>query len=455
MLKINMVAATMLLDASSTYAAEGATPSQGDKPLSAIEHGLKTDAGSNQTVEQCWAKWLQDEDLKEGKNEKNGHLILVSQYKDAVVAPESSKWLNTRKSVFQAAEIRARAAMAETMSVLIRSDRALMASQMGGDNAPPGLQSASKALSLADKVNVLTDKALDNEIEKYDPKWKEDATPEQKKEAAVVALSHIQGHMAASSALFAAGAFTAVECEGPSKEADGKYAVLVGMIWSPKLEQVAEAIWNTSYKLPAEAPGGTIAEQFDSFASSNPDWMAYTMGVRVLTNEKGERVVIGFGVVPQTSMMSLDKRHAGLEALTAIQRFVGEKIASDRQGSESFESRELADGTIQAFDTGAFNEKITLASKELHLNGASEVLSWRGEHPWSKSKMQVVAFAWSPSWAADSVKTSEIMQGFERRMNGLGAVPSTNATQTKGHAYTQSGAAVPARSGAASSTRDF
>ena len=361
MLKISMVTTTILLGASSLYAAEGTapapTPAQTDKPLSAIENGMKAETGANQTVEQCWAKWLQDEDLKEGKNEKNGHLILVSQFKDTVDPPEPSKWLSTRKAVFQTAEIRARAAMADTMSVLIKSDRSLVARAMGGDNAPPGMQSAAKALSLADKVNVLTDKALDNEIEKYDSNWNKDATPEQKKDAAVVVSSNIQGHMAASSALFAAGAFTAVECEGPSKEADGKYAVLVGMLWSPKLEQVAEAIWNTSYKLPAEAPGGTISEQFDSFASSNPDWMAYTMGARVLTNEKGERVVVGFGVVPQTSMMSLDKRRAGLDALVALQRFVGEKIASDRQGAESFESRELADSTIQAFDTGSFDEK--------------------------------------------------------------------------------------------------
>ena len=455
MQRFKMVAATMLLATSSLYAAESAASSQGDKPLSAIEHGMKAEAGSNQSVEQCWTKWLQEEDLKEGKNEKNGHLILISRNTDAVIAaPDSPKWVSARKAAFQQTEINARAALAGTMSTLIQSDRSLMAHQFGGDDAPPALQNVAKALSIADKANVLADKALDNEIGKYDPNWNKDASPTQKKEAVPTVQEHVTGNVAASAQLFAAGAFTVTECEGPSTDAGGRYAVLTGLIWRPKLASVAESIWNPALKLPAEAPGGTLAEQFESFSASNPEWMAYTMGTRVFTNEKGERVVVGFGVVPQTALISLDKRRAGLDAFAAIQRFVGEKIVSGQQSHDSFETRAFADGSTNTFDNSKYNDSINLVSKDLKLNGATEVLSWRGDHPWSQAKMQVVAFAWSPSWAADSEKTSEMMQSIERRMSDQGAVPA-GATQTKGHPYRGAGAAVPARAGAKSSSQDF
>lgn len=460
----SIVATMVLLVATGTYAAEEAAPSSTqtiapvDKPLDAIEDGIKAEAGGKQTVEQCWAKWLSDQNLQEGKNDKNNHLVLVSRNTEALnVTPDSGKWVSARKAAFQKSEIYARAALAGSMKTLIQSDRSLVAQQLGLNDAPPSLRRVSEALSIADKVNVLADKALDSEIEKYDPEWKKKTkgnTLEERRQSAVISQEHVTSNVAASSQMFAAGAFTAVECEGPSSDAGGEYAILTGLIWSPKLASIAESIWNPAYKPAAEAPGGTLKEQFDGFAAGNPDWMAYTMGARVFTNEKGEHVVVGFGVVPQTPMMSLDKRRAGLDAFAAIQRFVGEKTVAGQRAGDSYQVRAHADGSTEGNDDGKYDDEIRLVSKELSLRGATEVLSWRGEHPWSQSKMQVVAFAWSPSWAADSVKTSEMMRSVEQRMSDQGAVPQ-GTTRTKNHTYHGAGAAVPARAGAVSSSRDF
>ncbi len=75
-----------------------------------------------------------------------------------------------------------------------------------------------------------------------------------------------------------------------------------------------------------------------------PRLLAYTMGARVFTDENGERVVIGFGVAPQTSLMPADRSRASLAAMAAIQRFVSERLlanAKSRKPMEAWDERWL------------------------------------------------------------------------------------------------------------------
>lgn len=422
---------------------------------STMKANVALDKDAKNSVEACWSHWKEEQGLREGKNERNGHLILVSYQQQAVNAePDSRSWLGARKFAFETAEIEARHSLAATMKTMLSAERSAAVQMLGGDDPAPSLQETSKQLSIADKANVLVDKALDNEIKKYDPKWDPNASPSEKKEEIINLQARMQDNIAAHSELYASGAFTAVQCEGPSKNDGGRYSVLIGMIWSPKLAKVAESIWNPLAQLPSESAGKTLDEQFQDFTSTSPNWLAYSMGARVFTNEKGEHVVVGFGVAPQTSLMSADKRRATLDALAAIDHFVGEKIEANAEMSDTFEHREYNSGKTQFFDTSAFNDRVVLRSKAIKLQGAAEVLSWRGEHPWSNAKMEVVAFAWSPSWAKDSEQQAAQMQTIEDRMNGEGAVPPATPSGTA-RRFHGTGAAVPAHRGASSSTRDF
>ena len=274
-----------------------------------------------------------------------------------------------------------------------------------------------------------------------------------KAEKVAILQAKIDENIASSTAIFASGAFTMVQCEGPSAEEDGRYSVLLGMIWSPTLAKVAESIWNPAVVVQAAAPDLPLGERFATLSKENPDWMAFTSGARVFTNEKGERVVVGFGVAPKSSLMVADKDRARLSAYAAIQRFLGEKLVADSENHKQFEQRDYADKSSASFDTSNYQAHISTVSKDFPLAGATEVGSWRGEHPWSKAGMQVVAVAWSPSWAADSREIGKLMNSAEQSMTKQGAVPQ--ASPVGAGRLTNTPAATGAKAGAHSSTRDF
>lgn len=432
-----------------TYAQAPANPE-----AVALDGGVQRDPHSEaETVEQCWAQFLTQEGLKDGKNERDDDLILVSQSTSPVLAPTNSKnWVIARNAAFNIAELQARKALSETIRVTMNSNRSATTQKLGGDDSPPPLKAVSEHLSLVDKSQVLADKAVDAEIKKYDPDWSGDPTQRERK---VVELQQKFGQkISSSSELFAAGGFTVAQCEGPSGGGDSQYSVLVGFIWSKKLERVAESIWDPSVRVPSASPGKRLAEHFDDLSKSNPDWMAYTEGARVFTDEKGNRVVVGFGVAPRSILAAADQDEARLEALAAIQRFVGEKIVGNAIKEQQFEFRQFTDESTATFNPSAFQENITAISKEMELNGTAEVGSWRGNHPWSKAGMQVVAIAWSQSWSKDSKEIGKVMDSVEEYLRNKGAVPRITTGPRKPAAGVPP-AATTAKPGASSSTKDF
>jgi hypothetical protein len=305
---------------------------------------------------------------------------------------------------------------------------------------------------LVEKSQVLADKAIDAEIKKYDQRWS--GSPAARADKVATLQQKLSENITSSTALFASGAFTAVQCEGPSDEDDGKYSVLVGLIWSPNLQKIAEAIWNPATQIPPAPPGLALKEQFSNLKNESPDWLAYTMGARVFTDEKGNRVVVGFGVAPKTSLMNVDRDRARLAASSAIQRFLGEKLVANSEEHKRFEERGYKDGSSTSFDTSGFSSRIDSVSKDFPLVGATEVTSWRGEHPWSKAGMQVVALAWSQAWAKDSKMISDAMIIFEKQLQRQGVVPVPIAGPVPKKTI-DAGAATSAKPGARSSTRDF
>lgn len=404
------------------------------------------------SVESCWAEWKARENLQDGKNQRKDYFVFVSHSQTAVdEVPGSRNWLTGRNAAFSLAEINARKALAESIRSTIASSRSSAVQIFGGDDAPPSLRQTVERLSLADKSRVLADKALDDEIRKYDPNWS-GGNPQARQAAALKLQARLDQQVSRSTDLFASGAFTAIQCEGPSEQDGGKYSVLTGLIWTPKLAGVAETIWNRTLSVSREAPRAPLRQQLDAIAAANPDWLSYTLGARVFTDENGERVIVGFGVAPQTSLMAADRSRANLAAMASIQRFVGERIVASAEAKEGYEKRELRDGTLQSFDVASFQEKVSLEAKTLDLKGASEILSWRGEHPWSKARMQVVAVAWSRGWATDAEAVGRALAASERRMERQGGVPgAVSADAAAGGAPT----AAPVRAGAAVSTSDF
>ncbi|AIQ89128.1 hypothetical protein A3862_24860 [Methylobacterium sp. XJLW] len=447
--------ATLLLAGLNGAAAQSPEPAGSAEAAAALNGGAHLTAGAQPaSVETCWADWKAKEKLEDGKNEKkNGYFVYVAHEQAAVAEPPGSRnWLVGRNAAFTYAEISARKSLAESMRSTMRSSRSAAVQMFGGSDAPPSLRPVVEQLSIVDKSRVLADKALDAEIKKFDPQWS-GGTAAQQRAAIATQQLRIDQSIESRAEMFASGAFTVVQCEGPSVEDAGKYHVLTGLIWSPKLAGIAETIWNTTLTLQREAPQPPIRQQFEAIKAGNPDWLAYTMGARVFTDENGERVVVGFGVAPQTNLMPADRSRASLAAMAAIQQFVSERVVANRIGKDAYESRGMSDGSVQSFNLGTYNEAVRAQAADLQLKGAAEILSWRGEHPWSKAKMQVVAVAWSQRWAKDADAVGRAMGAAEQRMTKQGGLPRASATADEGDGGAP--AAAPVRAGAAATTSDF
>lgn len=447
--------AALYLGVSGASLAQTSAPGGGAEATAALNGGAHPAASAQPpSVEQCWADWKAKEKLEDGKNErKNGYFVYVAQSQASVEEPVGSRnWLPARNAAFTYAELSARRSLAEAMRTTIQSDRSVTARLLGGDDAPPSMRPVVEQLSIVDKSLVLTDKALDAEIKKFDPNWK-GGTEAQKREAIATEQLRINQSIERSAEMFASGAFTVVQCEGPSLQDGGKYSVLTGLIWTPKLAGVAETIWNPTLKIQPETPQAPVRKQFEAIKADNPDWLAYTMGARVFTDENGERVVVGFGVAPQSSLMPADISRAKLAAMAAIQRFVSERVLATAKSKEAYERRKVADGSMQSYNLDALNDEVRAQAGDLQLKGATDILSWRGEHPWSKAKMQVVAVAWSQRWAADAESVGRAMGAVEQRMTQQGALPKASAAA--GGSAGGAPASAPVNAGAGVSTSDF
>ncbi|MFC7665247.1 hypothetical protein ACFQWF_24900 [Methylorubrum suomiense] len=392
--------AALCLGVSAVALAQTSAPGGDAEATAALNGGAHPSASAQPpSVEQCWADWKTKEKLEDGKNErKNGYFVYVAHSQASLREPVGSRnWLAARDVAFTYAELSARKSLAEAMRTTIRSNRSLTAKLLGGDDAPPSLRPVIDQLSIVDKSLVLTDKALDAEIKKFDPKWS-GGTEAQKREAVTTEQLRVNQSIERSAEMFASGAFTVIQCEGPSQQDEGRYNVLTGLIWTPKLASVAETIWNPTLTIQRETPQAPIRQQFEAIKAENADWLAYTMGARVFTDENGERVVVGFGVAPQSSLMPADRSRANLAAVAAIQRFVSERVLANEKRKDDYERRGKSDGSSQGYNLDSFDQEVRAQSGDLQLRGATEILSWRGEHPWSKAKMQVVAVAWSQRW---------------------------------------------------------
>jgi hypothetical protein len=107
----------------------------------------------------------------------SGRMALFCLYPRLSVnaAVGEKNWLAAREAMFNLAELTARQSLAESIKTLISSDRKSVIRNFGGDEAPASFQDAAQQLSLADRARVLSEKAVDSEIKRYDPIWNANA----------------------------------------------------------------------------------------------------------------------------------------------------------------------------------------------------------------------------------------------------------------------------------------
>jgi hypothetical protein len=352
-----------------------------------------------------------------------------------------------RQAQFTRAELTARAALARYIGEEVSSGRGVEVFQGGVDAQAPSPRPAAAMVSNAERLNTLTGARLDDAIRQFNPAWTGGTASEEERRSQVAREQvNVNQQLASRAQMFSAGSITAHQCEGPNS--DGRYTVSVTLMWSVRFQDIAESIIDPA-RAQRVAPSSTLAEQFQARSRDNPTWLSTTMGVRVWTNEAGERVVVGFGAVGGTSSASIDEDRARLQAIGAIQRFVGEQITVVGEEKGAMVARENAAGERQIFDNQAFESKIVATTRTVRLQGITTLQRWRGRHPFTDTQMQVVVLVWTPSngLAADGVRR-ELQEGEQRSRSGPATPPS-------GLPGTGGAVAAPTRSGASSNAADF
>jgi len=342
-----------------------------------------------------WLDYLSNNKLSDGVNTIGSKRFIIAYGEAVVNKPLTSKdFFDSRDKAHSAAVLMAKSELANTLSVELKSNRALELFEGGNEAAGPLRSQIQEPLSIMDKANTLTDLALDNQIKKFDPQW--DGTGKSKNDKVtkiVEQRSRYTESLSRKSRLFLQGTTPIFSAEGPND--DGKYTVVVGLVWSAKSTRLAESMYNPTVKPPTNSRKLlTIREQINNLPE---EVLASSMGVRIFWDEKGKPALVSFASTRGSGNPMIAKKKTGLRAQTQMAQFISENIVS----SDTLEGDETADtftdGTDSVFNNDVFQSKIIAKSKTVNLNGVSTIMYKKIRHPASKKLMALNVMTWTPN----------------------------------------------------------
>lgn len=367
------------------------------------------------STRQCAENWLASQGLQLGYNVRpDGSSRLVARGEEEVpVKIGSNSWIAARAFAFNKARLKAMDDMIGFIRTGIDSGATLeLLKAGGGETLPEEEGQLTDIISLPERVPEMQTAELDQELAKFDESAiKSEDTKEQKVEKVLRLQSNLVENIKANAINVLNGVMVGRQCEGPA-EADGtvtsgKYAVSVTLVWSPKLAQMARSMFNPKEARRSATPGISLKEFFANQAAQDPNWMAFQLGARVLTDEKGEMVVVGFGAARASSERSADEDQADLIAKNYIAQFKAASLVSTREERTMMTYKEYAASDSGEFlDASEFQKRVEEVTPHMNLIGVYPLLTWRGKHPISGNGMVVVARAWKLSAQADAATLS-------------------------------------------------
>jgi hypothetical protein len=445
---------SLLLAAAATLAflpslalAQQAPLSESDKSapsLPAAETGTRQPQGA-------WDDWLSQNGVQSGLNKLSGgsDFQYYAYSQSAVAEGPPEQFVNRRNIAFQKAMLMVKGELAKFVATDIESGQLLKVVESNGA-APPPLLDAAKPLSVMDKAQKLTEKALDDQIKRYDPTW--DGTglpPEQRRQRLVQLEEAYQNRVATQARLFVSGAMPAAVFEGMGS--DGRYTVGVGAVWSPRLAKRAYAILDPSTQSDRTPSTISVRDQIKSKLESNPQFLSAANGLAIWRNELGEPSILAFvGIDASSSQMVIDGKTRTL-ATQMIQQFVGEQVVAKDNLNQQLSERKLDDGKQEVFDQSGYQSQIEATAPKMSISGLAGAYQWDGVNPVSKGRMVVRVFAWTPSSRAAAGMLGAAGDTQRRAVEKGGAAVSP----TSGQPNVGGMQAAPLRNGQSTNASEF
>lgn len=384
---------------------------------------LKGDYGS--AVEQRWRAILEEEGLREGRND--GDLFIASGI--AIVAMEKGLpgWIEARRIAFDIAFARAKAEMVRNIAqtVEVTGEMRFLENAAFGQGYMQEVEALGQAARILRKVGDFTEATLNTAISQLDPEYDPDRYSGMSiAERETVLEDFYQQEIVRAGSRMIGGAMTFEVIEGPTLNGHN-HEMLVALIWTPKLSQLAATIDDGTVALPTGLAGKPVSDLLPTTVGE----AVASFGTRVFVDEKGDRAILAFGQAEPATVGELDRdfaRRAAVgraegQATAQIAAFVRENITfRDPIESQSL-SRVYADLVRRGVRIESEQvQTIQSATGTVPLSGVEMVWRQVVQHPETGQDIAIVAALWSPSGNAAAT-------GMKRAIEEA-ALPDASAT---------------------------
>ena len=351
-------------------------------------------------------------------------------------------WLESRIVAFENAEMDAKTKIIRYLAESVETKRSLALLEKaqwndGEVDKVRNLNEIEESLKRIGKKSVaLAEKSLDKALQKLDPDY-DPAKYEGKsvEDLKVIAedLFNRQIKTVAMGTLI--GVTPLYSTEGAAGE--GEYQVLMGVIWSPKLNRLAMSLFNDEYNIPKVKPGKKLSE----YIPADPLALLSTIGTRIVIDENGEYAVLAYaqaqprrtGPGRRQAALHQAKQIAANRARAQLVNFIREGLTlRDSEASKEL-SREFSDMTFGTETIRDYRKMITGKRVKVKLSGLRILKEWSLAHPATGQQVAGAVVAWSPGSARLSKQAGEMMQRANDRKASQ-AVQGTKAQQGQGPA---------------------
>jgi len=324
-------------------------------------------------------------------------------------------WNEARMAAFERAELIAKSNVVSFLGEQISNQRSinlLEKAQFDDGKIQQIKQVQSKWDNIVNKSTLLIDAKLDAQLKKLDDSYNPTAfkklSPKQQKTAVEQIFKRAITRSAMRSLIGITPVYNAESING------NQYEVLVGVVWSPKLNRLAVSLTNDTYNIPKVATGQNINNWVGELNTN----IIGMYGTRIMVDENGHYNVLAFAQAQprrsspsrEQSALSTAKSIAANRARAMITNFIKEKISLTENETSKEIFQEFDDYSTGARSLRNFQQAIKGHKKTIKLSGIATLRQWSMKHPVTGQKVAGSVVLWSPSSRKMSKDMDNVMR---------------------------------------------
>jgi len=344
-------------------------------------------------------------------------------------------WIESRVAAFEQAELEAKMKIIRSFEEDMTPERSLehLENATWSDGTIREIkelgQVAETLSRLGKKTLALTEASLDRALEKVDPDYNPEKYVNKTPAELKIITEDLFKRKIRSTALQTLIGVTPVY--SAEREIGGAYTVMVGVIWSPKLNRLAMSLMNDEYSIPAVSKGKKVVDHLPKGLGLLPQY-----GTRIVIDDKRHYVVMAYAqaqprrTAPSRVQIALHdaKKVAANRARAQIINFIQEGLALNDEEVGQELSREYSDMMIGTETLRQIKHQITSRRKKVKLKGVYVLKEWHVKHPESGQDVVGSVVVWSPSSTEMSRK---IMRAMKNRPKSKSPVKLQNKPRGK------------------------